>query len=264
MIAGTGDVVHCRLRGGNAHTGRGAAGFVTETFNRVRAAGATGPLTLRADSGFYSGAITAASRRAGVPYSITAKLKKRGTRRSPFSPRRRGRQSHTSVTAPMSRRPHIGLSDPKPHTFASSCAASTHPRIATRVARRLRLPRVHHRPHRLDRRTRSRPPPTRCHRRHHPRPQIRCRTQPPPIRAVRRKRRTAWPQRDRPQPRPLDQPPRARRNTHHHRHPAPPIPTNTRTHDPLRPDGLHLPQHRPWALKFNTSLARLRAIAVVT
>ena len=76
VIAGTGDVVHCRLRGGNAHTGRGGAGFVTETFNRVRAAGATGALTLRADSGFYSGAITTACRRAGVPYSITAKLKK--------------------------------------------------------------------------------------------------------------------------------------------------------------------------------------------
>lgn len=60
VIAGTGDVVHCRLRGGNAHTGRGGAGFVTETFNRFRAAGATGALTLRADSGFYSGAITAA------------------------------------------------------------------------------------------------------------------------------------------------------------------------------------------------------------
>jgi len=40
VIAGTGDVVHCRLRGGNANSGRGAAGFLTETFNRVRAAGA--------------------------------------------------------------------------------------------------------------------------------------------------------------------------------------------------------------------------------
>jgi hypothetical protein len=76
VIAGTGDVVHCRLRGGNAHTGRGAASFVTETFNRVRTAGATGALILRADSGFYAGAITTACRRAGVAYSITVKLKK--------------------------------------------------------------------------------------------------------------------------------------------------------------------------------------------
>lgn len=42
-VADTLDVVHSRLRGGNANTGRGAASFVTETFNRVRAAGATGP-----------------------------------------------------------------------------------------------------------------------------------------------------------------------------------------------------------------------------
>ncbi len=73
-IAGTGDVVHCRLRGGNANTGRGADGFVTETVNRVRHAGASGPLTLRADSGFYIGAVTAACRKAGVTYSITVKL----------------------------------------------------------------------------------------------------------------------------------------------------------------------------------------------
>jgi len=76
VVAGTGDVVHSRLRGGNANSGRGAGGFLTETFNRLRAAGATGPLTLRADSGFYSGAVAAACRKAGVRFSITVKLNK--------------------------------------------------------------------------------------------------------------------------------------------------------------------------------------------
>ncbi len=76
VMAGTGDVLHCRLRGGNANTGRGAAGFLTEAFGRVRAAGATGPLTLRADSGFYSGAVAAACRKAGVRFSITVRLNK--------------------------------------------------------------------------------------------------------------------------------------------------------------------------------------------
>ncbi len=74
VIAGTADVVHCRQRGGNANSGRGAAGFLTETFNRIRAAGASGPLTLRADSGFYSGAVAAACRAADVAFSITVKL----------------------------------------------------------------------------------------------------------------------------------------------------------------------------------------------
>ena len=73
VIAGTGDIAHSRMRGGNANSGRGAASFLTETFNRVRAAGATGPLTLRADSGFYAGAVATACRTADVRYSITVK-----------------------------------------------------------------------------------------------------------------------------------------------------------------------------------------------
>ena len=76
VIAGTADVVHSRLRGGNANSGRGAAGFVTETINRVHAAGASGPLTLRADSGFYSRKVVDACRKAGVRSSITVKLNK--------------------------------------------------------------------------------------------------------------------------------------------------------------------------------------------
>jgi hypothetical protein len=74
----TGDVVHTRLRGGNAHSGRGAASFLTETFNRVRTAGATGPLVCRADSGFYSRGVVDACRRANVRFSITAKVPKTG------------------------------------------------------------------------------------------------------------------------------------------------------------------------------------------
>jgi len=75
-IAGTGDVVHSRLRGGNANSGRGAAGFLTETFNRLRNAGATGPVTLRADSGFYAHKVVDACRQADVRFSITVKLSK--------------------------------------------------------------------------------------------------------------------------------------------------------------------------------------------
>ncbi len=76
VVAGTGDVLHCRQRGGNANSGRGAGTFLTETFNLLRAAGATGPLTLRADAGFYSGAVATACRKAGVRFSITVKLNK--------------------------------------------------------------------------------------------------------------------------------------------------------------------------------------------
>jgi hypothetical protein len=73
-VAGSDDVVGVRLRGGNAHTGRGAASFLTQVFNRVRRAGATGPMVLRADSGFYNRNVTEACRKAGVSFSITVKL----------------------------------------------------------------------------------------------------------------------------------------------------------------------------------------------
>ena len=74
--AGAGDVLGVRARGGNAHTGRGAVSFLTEVFNRARGAGASGPLTLRADSGFYSTKVVGACTRARVAYSITAKMSK--------------------------------------------------------------------------------------------------------------------------------------------------------------------------------------------
>ncbi len=71
VAAGTGDVLHARLRGGNANTVRGAAHFLTETIGRVRAAGATGQLTVRADSGFYAHAVVSVCRAMGVRFSIT-------------------------------------------------------------------------------------------------------------------------------------------------------------------------------------------------
>jgi hypothetical protein len=76
FAAGTWDLLHGRLRGGSAYTARGAASFIAETIGRVRAAGATGPLTLRADSGFYARTVVAACQRHGVRFSITAKLTK--------------------------------------------------------------------------------------------------------------------------------------------------------------------------------------------
>jgi hypothetical protein len=72
--AGLGDVLHSRLRGGPAHTARGAAGFIVETVRRVRDAGAIGPLTLRADSGFYNHQVVQACRKLGLRFSITAKV----------------------------------------------------------------------------------------------------------------------------------------------------------------------------------------------
>ncbi|MGH7639300.1 MAG: IS1380 family transposase [Candidatus Dormibacteria bacterium] len=69
-----GEVLHCRLRGGSANTQRGAAGFLRETFCRVREAGAQGQLVVRADSGFYSGKVVSSCRRQMARFSITARM----------------------------------------------------------------------------------------------------------------------------------------------------------------------------------------------
>ena len=53
-----------RLRQGRANTARGAGHFRRETVSRVRHAGATGQLTVRADSGFYAHPIVAVCRDA--------------------------------------------------------------------------------------------------------------------------------------------------------------------------------------------------------
>ena len=61
-----------RLREGRAPpSGRSAGHFLRETVSRVRHAGATGQLTMRADSGFYSHSVVAMCRRLKVRYSIT-------------------------------------------------------------------------------------------------------------------------------------------------------------------------------------------------
>jgi hypothetical protein len=69
--ADTGEIVHARHRKGSANAGRGGPRFVRELIGRVRRAGATGPLTLRGDSGFHSKYVVAACREHDVRYSIT-------------------------------------------------------------------------------------------------------------------------------------------------------------------------------------------------
>jgi Transposase DDE domain group 1 len=71
--ADTGEILHARQRTGRANTARGAARFVDELAARVRRAGASGELTMRADSGFWSAKTIRACRRHGIHYSITVR-----------------------------------------------------------------------------------------------------------------------------------------------------------------------------------------------
>lgn len=74
--ADTGEILNLRMRKGSAGSARGAAHFIRETIRSVRRCGATGPLTLRADSAFFSHSVVQACLDLGVEFSITAKLDK--------------------------------------------------------------------------------------------------------------------------------------------------------------------------------------------
>jgi Transposase DDE domain group 1 len=74
--ADTGEVLHARQRTGRADTARGAARFVDELAARVRRASASGELTMRMDSGFWSAKTIRACRRHRIQYSITVRQTK--------------------------------------------------------------------------------------------------------------------------------------------------------------------------------------------
>lgn len=69
--AGTGEIVHARVRKGSANSGRGVVRFVDELVARLRRAGVDGQVTLRADSGFWSWKLVDTLDRHAVLWSIT-------------------------------------------------------------------------------------------------------------------------------------------------------------------------------------------------
>jgi len=75
--ADTGEVLHIRFRTGKANTQRGVIRFVDELVARVRAAGATGQILLRADSGFHNKVLRARLAAKGVLYSIGVRVTNR-------------------------------------------------------------------------------------------------------------------------------------------------------------------------------------------
>jgi hypothetical protein len=68
----TGEVLHARLRKGSSQRGTGR--FVEELVARVRRAGASGPLVLRADAGFFSYTLVDTLTRLGVSWSVTVNI----------------------------------------------------------------------------------------------------------------------------------------------------------------------------------------------
>src|SRR3954451_7196457 len=84
--ADTSEVLHVRLRRGQANTQRGALRFVDELLARVRRAGATGQILLRADSGFWNKKVIARLREQDCRYSIGVTMHKVVTARIALIP----------------------------------------------------------------------------------------------------------------------------------------------------------------------------------
>jgi hypothetical protein len=74
--AGTGELLHVRMRKGSANTQRGTKRFVEELVARLRRAGATGELIMRFDSGFWSNATIATLGRLDVGYTMGVRMVK--------------------------------------------------------------------------------------------------------------------------------------------------------------------------------------------
>jgi hypothetical protein len=72
--ADTGEVVHIRLRKGSANTSRGMRRFTDELIARIGRTDATGPVLLRADSGFWNNDTFKRLDRAGWDFSIGVRL----------------------------------------------------------------------------------------------------------------------------------------------------------------------------------------------
>ncbi len=72
--AGTGEVLHIRLRRGQAASARGVLRFTEELIARVQRAGASGEKLFRADSAFWNNKLMARLQDAGWAYSISVRL----------------------------------------------------------------------------------------------------------------------------------------------------------------------------------------------
>ena len=76
--ADTGEVLHARMRKGSANTQRGVRRFLDELIARVRRAGATGSMTVRFDSGFWSNDTIVALNRLDVRYTMAVRCGTKG------------------------------------------------------------------------------------------------------------------------------------------------------------------------------------------
>ena len=255
--ADTGEVLHVRFRKGSAGSGRGAERFVRELVGRCRRAGAAGPLTLRADSGFYSCHVVKACRDHDVRYSITAPQNP-GVQRAIA-----GIDEESWIPIDYTEGGEAWVAETTYGDGHRLVVRRTQPRRSpARALPRLPLPRLHHRPGRRRGRPRRRPPTPHGDRARDPGPEGGVGARALPLGELRRQRCLGRALDDRPQPPPLGRVPRAS-------DPGPIVAKTIRrrflalpgriTHR-ARHRQLHLPANWPWAEQWTACFTRLFAL----
>ena len=225
VAAGTGEVLMSRLREGRANTARGAAHFLRETVGRVRYAGASGQLTVRADSGFYTHGVVSVCRKMDVRFSITIRQHKSLRHLIEAIPE----TDWTPIPYWMD-----GAADVAETTY-TPFESEAHARFPTGPLRQIQLSRLHHRPGRGDAGTGGRPSPPRRRRERDTRPQVRRRTEPHALGPLRRQCCVAGGIGSGPQPGRLDGAHRSGRAGGNHQDHQATLLLSGRTHHPQGP-----------------------------
>ena len=222
------------------------AGSWMSCSRRVRRAGHTGTIVIRADSGFENHKQFTTLDRQGVEFSIGVKQSKTIRALIDEIPETTGSRRRL----PRSRRG----ADRRDPTRELAADRPSHPpqRSAGRVVPRLAPPRIRDQPHRPDARGRYRSSRPRDDRARDPRPQ-RPSPRALPLRPVRGKQRVDGDRRARAQPRTLDNPDRSPRPARPDRPLPPPSPApDPRPPDPHQPP-MDTPDARPLAMAEPTS-----------
>jgi len=228
VAAGSGDVLMARLRGGTATSGRSAGHFLTETVSRIRYAGATGQLTMRADSGFYTHAVVAAARTHEVRFSITVRQHKGLRRLIETIPE----QDWTPIPywigggADVAETIYTPFADHEDAVPVRLIVRRVKPTPGSQLALltlydyHAFIPRLHHRPRRGHAGARVRPSRSRRDRERHPGPEGRSGPETLPVGPVRGQRRLAGGAGGGPRRGALERADRPGSRDHHHQDPA--------------------------------------------
>jgi hypothetical protein len=146
-VAGSGDVLHSRLRQGTANTGRGAGGLWPRRSTGRAGPGRPGRSACGPTLASTTTRLVAACRKAGATYSITVKVNQAVRAAIAAIPQSLDADSLLAGGRRRRRRAQLlALWPQRPGHAPDRAPDAAHSRLLARPVLRLRLPPVHHRP----------------------------------------------------------------------------------------------------------------------